>query len=770
MALVAIDGAASFAIDDVTGKLHIINLAGDSIAEIDFNVMATGGVTFKGGYDAATDTPSLDDGTPIAISKGDMYVVTVAGNFFTEAVQIGDGLIANIDSALVLADWTRFDGNAQTVFPDDTFRIQDDADATKEIAFQASGITTGTTRTITVPDQNIDLTPGTGSFATEAEGNLAATALQDLIDDTTPQLGGNLDANGKTIDGRVVATDGTKLDGIESNATIDQTGAEIKTLYEAEANAYTDAKDTKLSGIETSADVTDEGNVIPALDGATITSATVATDDKILGQDLDDADNLKTFTAQSIADLKDFQKDFAVNDAAQWKTSEEDVIANPRKFKNIFRVRKNITLVSPDESSGKVEGEIWFIADATFETTRPKITDNSYKMGVRDVQVKWYGIDYLMDAANNDPFFEADAFTTQVYELSNCDLSRDANLPFIQTQNDAYANVTLNRVTGTDTATTLGKIHLNQNSSGTQKAIIDLNIKNGCNLSGLLASADGTVGELNVYVSGSVIKNNGNGVWNATNGAVIKVFYTPDSKVDETLVAGSSAVTFTKVFNIPITQLEAADNAALKDDSGNEQIIFKKTASAVNELTVTNAATAGTPSLSATGDDNDIDIDIQAKGTGVPKADGVEIATISDTQTLTNKTIAFGSNTLSGLPVEIGIAVSDEDTDLTTGTAKVTFRMPFAMTLNAGEAGARGNVNTAPTGSGITVDINEGGSTILSTKLTIAATSKTSVGGTAPVISDTALASDAEMTIDIDGIGSTIAGKGLKIWLIGVRA
>jgi hypothetical protein len=48
---------------------------------------------------------------------------------------------------------------ASDEFADDVFRIQDNSDATKEIAFQASAITTGTTRTITVPDQNIDLTP-----------------------------------------------------------------------------------------------------------------------------------------------------------------------------------------------------------------------------------------------------------------------------------------------------------------------------------------------------------------------------------------------------------------------------------------------------------------------------------------------------------------------------------------------------------------------------------------------------------------------------------
>ena len=55
------------------------------------------------------------------------------------------------------------------------------------------------------------------------------------------------------IDGRDVAADGTKLDGIATGATDDQTGAEIKTAYEAEANAFTDTQFTKLAGIETSA-------------------------------------------------------------------------------------------------------------------------------------------------------------------------------------------------------------------------------------------------------------------------------------------------------------------------------------------------------------------------------------------------------------------------------------------------------------------------------------------------------------------------------------
>lgn len=56
---------------------------------------------------------------------------------------------------------------------------------------------------------------------------------------------------------------------------------------------------------------------------------------------------------------------------------------------------------------------------------------------------------------------------------------------------------------------------------------------------------------------------------------------------------------------------------SIVDDSGNELITFVKTASAVNELTVTNQATGTNPSISATGGDTNIGINITPKGTGI---------------------------------------------------------------------------------------------------------------------------------------------------------
>jgi len=113
------------------------------------------------------------------------------------------------------------------------------------------------------------------------------------------------------------------------------------------------------------------------------------------------------------------------------------------------------------------------------------------------------------------------------------------------------------------------------------------------------------------------------------------------------------------------------------------------------------------------------------------------------------------------------VACSDETTNLTAGTDKARFTMPYAGTLTAVKA----DVNTAPTGSTLVVDINEAGVSVLSTKLSIdAGESSSSTAATPPVISDSALASGAVISIDIDQIGSTVAGAGLKVTLFVTRS
>ena len=67
-------------------------------------------------------------------------------------------------------------------------------------------------------------------------------------------VNGNITVTG-TVDGRDVAADGTKLDGVEANATANQTAAEIRALVESatDSNVFTDSDHSKLNAIEASA-------------------------------------------------------------------------------------------------------------------------------------------------------------------------------------------------------------------------------------------------------------------------------------------------------------------------------------------------------------------------------------------------------------------------------------------------------------------------------------------------------------------------------------
>lgn len=125
-----------------------------------------------------------------------------------------------------------------------------------------------------------------------------------------------------------------------------------------------------------------------------------------------------------------------------------------------------------------------------------------------------------------------------------------------------------------------------------------------------------------------------------------------------------------------------------------------------------------------------------------------------------------GTLVLSGGPIEIGAACSDETTPITTGNGKVTFRSPKAFTLTA----VRASLTTAQaSGSIFTVNIKQNGSSVLSTKITIdngATTSTTAT--TPPVISTSAITDDSVITVDVDQVGNGTA-TGLKVWLIGTR-
>ena len=147
------------------------------------------------------------------------------------------------------------------------------------------------------------------------------------------------------------------------------------------------------------------------------------------------------------------------------------------------------------------------------------------------------------------------------------------------------------------------------------------------------------------------------------------------------------------------------------DENGNEQIIFQTTSSAVNQFDITNAATGNPPKLSATGDDSNIDLDLEAKGTGhvtvrgnsnagaiqlncennshgqilqsqphsaavtntmlLPAGSSSTLVSLVSTDTLTNKTINASNNTLSNIPMSATSFVAGTGVSLSTNTLSV---------------------------------------------------------------------------------------------------
>jgi hypothetical protein len=92
---------------------------------------------------------------------------------------------------------------------------------------------------------------------------------------------------------------------------------------------------------------------------------------------------------------------------------------------------------------------------------------------------------------------------------------------------------------------------------------------------------------------------------------------TIDGTADHITVTNGSGVSGNPTLSLPVSIKIVT---AILDTNGNETIKFTATGSAVNEITVTNAATAGNPKISATGGDTNVSLLLDAKGTGVIRA------------------------------------------------------------------------------------------------------------------------------------------------------
>ncbi len=143
---------------DATGTIDmgankILDVADPTLAQdaatknyVDTNIV--GNLVFQGGYNAATNSPDLDSNPSASIKKGWAYVVTHAGSFFSETVEVGDFLFAQSDAPTALADWVTVQNNiglATTTTPGiASFAAANfDVSAAAEVTLKDSGVTQG---------------------------------------------------------------------------------------------------------------------------------------------------------------------------------------------------------------------------------------------------------------------------------------------------------------------------------------------------------------------------------------------------------------------------------------------------------------------------------------------------------------------------------------------------------------------------------------------------------------------------------------------------
>ena len=131
--------------------------------------------------------------------------------------------------------------------------------------------------------------------------------------------------------------------------------------------------------------------------------------------------------------------------------------------------------------------------------------------------------------------------------------------------------------------------------------------------------------------------------------------------IDSTVATLTGTQTLTnKTLTTPtLTTPKIADEGSINDANGNEYIKFQQTADAVNSLEVTNSATGNGAKLGTQGDDANIDLILDPKGSGVVDVNSSRITNLTDpTQDQDAATKSYVDNVVNGLDVKESVRLA----------------------------------------------------------------------------------------------------------------
>jgi hypothetical protein len=267
----------------------------------------------------------------------------------------------------------------------------------------------------------------------------------------------------------------------------------------------------------------------------------------------------------------------------------------------------------------------------------------------------------------------------------------NTNLLILEQAIGGYSSVALNATTGATLTYSNGALSNGKDAviklTGTITGNVDVIIPDSVEKTYIIENA--TSGSFTVTVKTS----SGTGVtWSATDKGKKMVYSDGTNVVDTafTEVSSDYSPQLSGILDTNGNDIIIDNGGAIEDDSNNEYVKFVKTATAVNEVSVTNAAASGAPEISATGDDTDIDLKITPKGSGNLVFDGIKFPNADGTvdQILTTN----GSGVLSFVDNSGGTSWQAVKTTGFTGAAGEgyfcdTTGGAFTATLPAGTLG-----------------------------------------------------------------------------------
>jgi hypothetical protein len=217
---------------------------------------------------------------------------------------------------------------------------------------------------------------------------------------------------------------------------------------------------------------------------------------------------------------------------------------------------------------------------------------------------------------------------------------------------------------------------------------------------------------------------------------------------------------------------DAVSYAKIQNVSATSRVLGRITSGAgdVEELTAANIATiaGGTSGTTlALGNHthtaaNVTDFDTQVRTNRLDQLAAPTGSVSANSQKITNLATATASTDAANksyVDGRVGGSVTwGVDGAVTTRTGKARIYNDSGRTRTI--VSARASVDTAPTGASLIVDVNKGGSTIMTTRPTIAVSTNTNKSTS---IATTSWADGEYLTVDVDQVGSTVAGSDLTV-------